>query len=229
MKPIRLLLTTALITVITAGAYAQNTFFPTRAGTVLLYANNNANGRAESHSRQTIKNVEGSGNNMTISYVYESLDKNKNPLKPPTEIPCTVIIKDGTVNLDMSQMVAGQLQGQQLKAEITGVPMELPSNLQPGQTLKDAEVTLTIDMGVMKMITVIKMTDGKCLAIEDLTVPAGTFNCRKITQTVTTTVLGRNITTTTVSWYALGIGTVKTESYDNKNKLQNSTVLVEIK
>jgi hypothetical protein len=87
---------------------------------------------------------------------------------------------------------------------------------------------MTIDMVITKMRTVMKMTDGKCLAIESVTVPAGTFTCHKITQTVSTTVMRRDVVTRTVSWYAPGIGTVKTETYDNKDKLQSSMELVQV-
>jgi len=221
--------TIALTVIMVAGVHAQNTFFTSKAGTVLIYANYNAKGKAESHSQLTIKGVEGSGSNMTISYLMESLDKNRKSLNPPMEIPCTVVIKDDVLYLDMNQMFAGQMKDQQLKMEITGVPVELPGNMEPGQSLKDAEMTMTLDMGIMKMKTVIKMTDGKCLAIEDVTVPAGTFKCHKITQTVTTTVIRKDVMSRTISWYAPNIGTVKTETYDAKNNLSGSMELVEMK
>ena len=229
MKRIKFFVTTILAVSIATGSYAQNTFFPTKAGTVLTYVNNDAKGKTTNYSRMTIKNVEGSGNNMTISYVMENLDKNRKSLTdPPMEIPCTVIIKDGVVILDMNQMFTDQMKDPQIKMEITGVPMELPGNMQPGQSLKDAEMTMTLDMGVMKLSTVMKMTDGQCLAIEDLKVPAGTFKCHKITQTVTTTVMRRATTSKTISWYAPGIGAIKTETYDAKDKLQSSMELVEM-
>ena len=229
MKKIQLCFIAILAVAMATGAYAQNTFFPSKAGIVLTYVQKNAKGKAESHSRTTIKDVEGSGSNMTISYLMESLDKDRKPLNPPVEIPCTVIIKDDVMILDMNQMFVGQMKDMQLKMDITGVPMELPSNMSPGQSLKDADMTMTLDMGIMKMKTVIKMTDGKCLAIEDVTVPAGTFKCHKITQTVTTTIMRKDVVSRTVSWYVIGIGTVKTESYDAKDKLQSSTELIDIK
>ncbi len=229
MKRVKLLLMTAFAITSATGVYAQNTFFPTKAGTVLVYAQKNGKGKVESYSRQTIKDVEGSGSNMAISYVMESLDKNQKPQSnPPVEVPCKVIIKDDVVILDMNQMFAGQQKDQQVKMEITGVPMELPGNMQPGQALKDADMTMTLDMGIMKMKTVIKMTDGKCLAIEDVTVPAGTFKCHKITQTVTTTIMKRDVTAKSISWYAPGVGTVKNESYDDKDKLQSSMELYSV-
>ena len=228
MKMVRIVLIVALVVIVSAGAYAQNTFFPTQAGTVTTYAHKDARGRVESHTRQTVKSVEGSGSNMTISYVFEMLDRNQKPQKTPVELPLTVIVKDDVMILDMNQMFAGQLKDAQLKMEITGVPMELPGNLQPGQTLKDANMTMTVNMGIMKMSTNIKMTDGQCLAIEDVTVEAGTFRSHKITQTVTANVMKVNTVSKTVAWYAPGIGTVKTETYDNRDRLQNTVELISL-
>jgi len=216
------------ILMIASGAYAQDTFFPTKAGMVLVYAQKDAKGKPASYSKLTIKDVEGSGNNMTVSYAVEVLNKDRKPSNPPVEMPCKVVVKDGVMILDMNQMFAGQMKNAQMKVDITGVPMELPVNMQAGQSLKDAEVTMSIDMGIMKMKTTMKMTDGKCLAIEDATVAAGTFKCHKITQTVTTTVMGKTVVSRTLSWYAPGIGTVKTESYNDKDQLQSSQELVEV-
>jgi len=204
----------------------QTMFFPVKEGTVTVYAQKDEKGKIISYSRQTIKNVEGSGKNMTINYLFENLDKDKKIL---TETPCKMIIKNNVMILDMKQFFAGQLKDQQIEVEITGIPMELPTNMQPGQVLKDAEISMSMNMGFTKLKTDVKMTEGKCLAIENVTVAAGTFKCHKITQTITTTVMNRNIQAQVVSWYAPNIGVVKTETYDDKGKLQSLTELVEIK
>ncbi len=212
---------------------AQNTFFPTKAGTIQVYAQKNSKGKIESYSKQTVKDVQGADNNMVISYVMEPLDKDQKSANPPVEIPCKITIKDGVMILDMTEMFANMQKDQQVKdiaqMEITGVPMEIRSDLQPGQSLKDANMSMTMNLGIMKMTTAMNFTEGKCLAIEDITVPAGTFKCHKITQKCTTTVMKRNIVSKTVSWYSVGIGTVKTESYDDKDKLQSNTELVVLK
>jgi len=88
-----------------------------------------------------------------------------------------------------------------VKMEVSGTPMELPKNLQVGQRLKDSNINMTMDLGIMKTTAVVKMTDGRCLAIENVTVSAGKFKCHKITQTVTTTAMGVNSVTRIVSWY----------------------------
>jgi len=222
------LIMTMFVVVIGAGLYAQNNFFPSKTGMVLTYANNDARGNVESYSALTIKDVKGSGRNMTITYGAVTLDKNRRPLKDsPGEQIYQVTIKDNVVIMDMRQLFPAQ--GQKVKVEVTGTPMELPNNLQPGQTLKNSEVTGKMDLGVMKTSTVIKMTEGKCLAIEDVRVPAGTFKCHKITQKFTAAAMGINTITTVISWYAPNVGTVKTETYDDKNNLVSSSVLAELR
>ncbi|MDR2231682.1 MAG: hypothetical protein LBE56_01010 [Tannerella sp.] len=217
-----------LLLAFTATAAAQNTFFPTKEGTVMVTAHKNAKGNAESYSKLTIGKVEGSGANMTVPYVVESLDKNRKPANPPTAVPLKMVIRDGVMIIDMKSMFAEQAGDPEATMEITGVPMELPADMKPGQALKDAEMTMTMDMVIMKMTTTITMTGGKCLAIEEVTVSAGTFTCYKITQTLTTTVMKRNMLGRYVSWYAPGIGAVKTETYDEKDRLQGTTELVEL-
>lgn len=216
---------------ITIEAFAKDTFFSMDVGTVQTYAQKNTKGKIESQWRSIIKDVKTSGNETTISYMYEILDKKGKSQDPPQEMPCKVIIKDDIIYFDMNEAFASMKQNMptnDVKMEITGVPIELISNLQPGQTIKDADMTMSMDLGIMKMKTVVKITDGKCLAIEDVTTPAGTFKCHKITQTSSTTVMGKNMKSTTITWYALGSGMVKTESYDEDNELQNAVELIQV-
>jgi hypothetical protein len=223
------LILTVLILVVGTGLYAQNAFFAVKKGMVLTYAENDAKGKTAGHSVLTIKDVKGSGRNMTITYGVEILDKNRKPLKnSPGEMTYEVVIKDGVVITDINQYVPAELGQAGVSIDISGEPPEIPGNLQPGQKIKDAEITITIDMGFIKMTTLTKFTNQECLAIEDITVPAGTFKCHKITQTMTVTSGKKSQVTTTVSWYAPNIGEIKTETYDAKNKLTGSEVLVEL-
>jgi len=224
----RIIMTLFVITM-GAGLYAQNNFFATKVGTTLTYANKDARGNIESYTILTIKDVKGSGRNMTITYGAKTLDKDRKPSKDaPDEQVFQVVIKDNVVIFDMNQMIPAQMKEQGVKMDITGTPMELPNNLQPGQALKDSVLTMTMDLGIMKMSSTVK-SEGKCVAIEDVRVPAGRFKCHKINQKITTTAMGTNAVTTALTWYAPNIGTVKTETYDDKNKLVSSSVLVELK
>ena len=203
-----------------AAASAQSAFFPDKEGLVQVYANKDGKGKTTSYTRQSIRKVEGSGNSFTVSYVAETLDKNMKPLKTPVEIPYTVTVREGVMILDMKTML-GQL-AETGSNEPSGAAVEIPSNLQPGQALKDADMKLSI--GFIKVEAVV--TEGQCLAIEDVTVPAGTFKCHKITQTVNSKAIGIKSAAKTLTWYAPGVGVVKSETYDlKKGKLQSSQEL----
>ena len=220
------ILLVALVATIAAGAQAQSTFFPTKAGTALTYVQNNANGKAESYLRYSINEVEGSGINMSVLYEVEVLDKNRKPSNPPVVIPLKTVIEKGIVTFDMKQMFLDRPKDLQADMNITGMPMKLPSDIEPGWVLRNVDVIMTMSTGATKMMT---MTEGKCLAIEEVKVPAGTFRCHKITQIVACTEMNITTTTRVVSWYALGTGIVKTETYNDKDKLQSSMELIELK
>jgi len=225
MKTVQLCLMASLIAAISAGAHAQSFFFPSKAGMVLTYVQNDAKEKAVSYTLLTIKNVEGSGDNVTITYVGQALDKNRKQVgDTPIEIPYTVTISNGVVEWDMKSFAAPGTEG---FIEIEGDKLKLPSTLSPGDKLNDAKFIMTINMG-FKIRTEVSLTDQQCLAIEDVTVPAGVFKCHKVTQTSAATVMRKTTTTKTINWYAPGIGTVKSEVYDSKDKLQSSQLLVEI-
>ena len=226
MNRIKLLAITVFVAITTV-IYAQNPFFSTKAGTVLIYEKKDGKGQIEDYSRQTIKTVESSGRNMTISYLYESMDKDRKVL---VEIPCKMLIKNDVMIFDLKHVLGGRLKDPKVKIEsAAGTPMELPNDLKVGQSLKDAKIIISVSKGFFSAKLDISMTDGKCTAIENITVPAGTFQCHKITQNVTTVSMGKTTLTRAVSWYAPNIGVVKTETYTDKNQLQSRRELIEIK
>jgi hypothetical protein len=221
------LVTIAAFVAISAGIYAQTPFFATKAGTVLIYEKKDGKGQIEDYSRQTINKVESSGRNMTISYLFESMDKDKKVL---VEIPCKMLIKNDVMIFDLKHVLGGRLKDPKVKIEsATGTPMELPNNLKIGQSLKDAKIIISVSKGILSMKLDVSMTDGKCVAIENVTVPAGTFQCHKITQNVTTVSMGKTTRTQVVAWYAPNIGVMKSETYTDKNQLQSRRELIAIK
>ena len=218
MKKTVILLILVLITF--TGVSAQNIFFATKQGMILEYANLNNKGKVDTYTRLTIQDVEGTGNNLTINYLSSVLDKNRKPSKT-IDIPYSVSIVNGTVELDMKMYAAPETAS---FLTMEGDNIRIPSTLSPGDKLEDVNFILTVNM-VIRIRTEIAITDHECLSIEEITVPAGTFNCYKVTQTSAATVLRKTVTTKTITWYAPGIGSVKSENYNEKGQLQNSTVL----
>jgi hypothetical protein len=206
---------------------AQNIFFPTQPGTVLLYQQTDENGKITGYTRYTVTSVTGSGNNMTVYYLLENMDENR---QVTLEFPGKTHIRDGRIIFDIEQMIAPYLQssGLGLEAEFSGTFMEIPTDFSPGQRFDDTEGTIRIGRGILGMRVRMSVTDAKCIKIEDVTVPAGTFNSHKITQTINNTVLLRTTSVRLISWYVHNIGTVKNRTYDNRGRLQSVSKLVEI-
>jgi hypothetical protein len=227
MKTTKLLLVTILV-VIATGLNAENIFFPTKEGAVLTFVQKDGSGTITGYTRQTITKVEGSSDNMTISYVYESMDENKNVV---VSVLCEMVVKDAMTIFDKKHVFIGQLKSSNEKiVDVTGTPLKFPNNLAVGQSISDAHLNMTLRKGIITVHVTVDMTNGKCVATEIIKTPAGTFNSLKITQDIATAIsIASTDHTHAISWGTAGIGIVKSDTYNSDGSLKNSLELIEIK
>ncbi len=221
MKALFKLFVTVVLTawLIPATGHAQNPFFPGKEGIVLTYANMDKKGKPTGYVRYTITKVAGTDAlNFEVTYDTESLDKKK---KVELKLPATVRVKNGTVYLDPSAGAGKLMEG----VTITGTGAIIPVTLEEGMKLDDSDVT--IKMGTMTVVSS-KMTDTKVVAKEELTTPAGTFECYKVQSQVSGKAMGFKTESTVYNWYARNIGMIRTETYDKKGKLASSGELIEM-
>jgi len=225
----KLLLITAII-LCAIVLKAQETFFPTKEGTVLIYKTFDKKDKLTSTIQYTIKHVTISGSNIDITYQCESIDP-KDKLVFKEDI--TIHQKGDKLYIDMSNFInkAAFQQNGEIPAniEVTGNNMEIPLNPQPGDVLPDASVAMALKMGFINMKVSADVTNRKVEAIEDITVKGGTFKSYKFSSDINSVAMGIKVKAKSTEWYAKGIGTVKSESYDKEGKLQSHTELVEIK
>jgi hypothetical protein len=209
---------------------AQDSFFPTKEGMVLTYKSFDKKDKLSGITKYTIEKVNISGSDIDFTYLCESLD-NKEKLVFKEEI--TVHQKGDVMYIDMGNFLnkaAFQQDGEMpAEVEVKGNNMEIPMNPTPGQTLPDATIEMALKMGFMNMKMSADVTNRKVEAIEDITVTGGSFKCYKFSSDVNTVAMGIKVQAKTTEWFAKGIGTVKTESYDKKGNLSGRTELVEIK
>jgi hypothetical protein len=228
MKKIILLIFSALV--LTANLSSQSIFFSTQEGQTLLYVSMNKKGKINGYTHKTISRVTGSENNFSIDYIVQMLDKNKKPRSKNSELPYTINFADNVLDLHKKSFV---VPGRKTLVEITNDALYLPPAPNPGDKMEDLKMTMVFTTRSMKITSNMVVTGRECLAIEEVTVPAGKFKSHKLTKT-NTTVITRNdepfrtIAGTVVSWHAPGIGIVKSESYDKNGKLKSSTVLQSI-
>ena len=203
---------------------AHDSYCPSKVGMTLTYAHTSYGAYGgTTYSTQTVKDVKSSGNNMTVTLATSTLDKNRKPGSSHTH---KQTVKNGVMVMDPNQMMAELQSGSAM--DFKGEPIELPNDIKPGQSFKIPEINMTTDVGAEKVKGVMKF-EGKCVAIEDVKVPAGTFKCRKISLKATATAMGMTTVMTSVMWEAPNIGHVKSEHHHDKIGLLSRSELVEIK
>ena len=209
---------------------AQETFFPTKEGTVLIYKTFDKKEKVTGKLIYTIKQVKVNGDNMDITYQYESIDP-KDKLVFKEDI--TIHKKGDKLYLDMGNFInkgAFQQNGEiPTTIEVKGNDMEIPSNPKPGDILPNANIEMSMKMGFVNMKMSAQLSNRRVEVVEDITVKAGTFKSYKFTSIVNASAMGIKTEANIVEWYSKGVGIVKTENYDKNGKLQSYTELVELK
>ncbi|MDP4184223.1 MAG: hypothetical protein Q8862_03555 [Bacteroidota bacterium] len=209
---------------------AEDIFFPTKVGTVLVYKMFDKKDKETNMMKYTITHLNTIGNDMDITYLCESFDP-KEKLIFKEEI--TIHKKGDKLYFDMSKFInkAAFQQNGEIPADIqiTGNNMEVPSNPQPGDVLPDANVVMAMKLGIINMKMTADVTNRKVEAVEDITVKGGTFKCYKFSSDVNSSAMGLKMKSKNIEWYAKGIGMVKNESYDKNNNLQSHMELIEVK
>ncbi len=224
------LLFAALLFFAAAAGAQHNVFFPTKQGTVQTFAQKDGKGKTTGYTRQSIDNVAGGADDLTVDYTCEVLDAKMNLTSEYSKFKCSMHIVDGLVAFDLKDFAAPIIATSNgMKVEVTGVPQQLAGNLKPGDKIKDANVLVSIDAGFMKIKSSIAITNAECVGVEDVTTPAGTFSCCKVVQDQNTTAMGMSIKGRSTAWYAHGVGMVKCESYDDKGKLVSVNELFSVK
>ena len=155
--------------------------------------------------------VAGKGDDFTIKQKAQLYIGGAALTKP---IETVTTVKGGDVLFDFG--------GIAIAAE--GGGFVLPKNLEVGMELPTGEVTVEM-LGIKSKQDI---TSHKVVAKEELTVPAGTYDCYVVERQFTAKVLGMKTNGSMKTWYARGIGAVRMDNYDKKGKVTSSQVLKEV-
>lgn len=203
-------------------------YYNYKKGAVLGYQNFDGKGKLTGSSRLTFIDTYRDGNAYFYKVRNETTSESSKEQPKPMEY--LMRCENGEFFVDMSSMMDPSMAGTfGVDIKVTSSELTYPSSLSVGQTLPDANYTISSgSQGVTILSMTIDVTNRTVAAQESVTVPAGTFDCFKITYNVDTKMLFK-INATAAAWMTKGGGMVKTESYDKKGKLTSSMVLSEIK
>jgi hypothetical protein len=200
-------------------------YAPVKEGSEMEYKNYTDNNKLTGTNRSKVVAVRKTASGQEVEIKTESFDKKDKPVGSSNYV---VSCEGGNFSVDMRTMITQEQMESFKDAKVTieADKLDIPSNPQAGQALKNGTVKMTtVSEGspiVMKLT--INVSNRKVAAIEDVTVPAGTFKCVKITYDVESKLLF-TVKSKGVEWYAKEVGLVKSESYSTKDKLQAYTVL----
>lgn len=141
-----------------------------------------------------------------------------------TEIVCEA----GVFKMSMEQfMNSEQMQSMQsMDVEIDASDIEYPTAPKVGEVLPDASIAIKASTnGITTMNIQTKIVDRKIESEEEITTPAGTFNCLLITQTTNTKFGFIDKNFPSKDWYLPGFGVVRTETYKENGKLIGYSLL----
>jgi hypothetical protein len=225
MKRVLVILVAALFAV---NGFSQNcgVYHPTKVGTTLTYTYYEKPNKPDKTCEMSIKNSENTAKGLKLSVDGVVKEKNgKEALKYSYVAWC-----DGeTFYIDMKSMLTTINVGQDLSTyKIESTDLQFPKTLVAGQKLPDAALTLTIDGPVKTGITT-NIVNRKVEGFESVTTSAGTFDCVKISYDYNSKVMFIKTNGRAVEWFALNVGTVKSETYDSRGKLLGTNLLTGLK
>lgn len=201
-----------------------------KEGTSATMTSYNDDGKVTGSTKTLYTKVNKTTTGASVTAQQESFDKKG---KPSSKSEYTINCEGGVLKFDMKMMIPQQQQESYKDMEMTmdGTNLEFPASMEPGTTLKDANVTIKVTSNGMPMPMMnmsIKITDRKVEAKESVTTAAGTFECYRISENFETKTMF-SIKGKSVNWFSYEVGTVKTESYKEKGKLVGKTELTELK
>jgi hypothetical protein len=203
-------------------------FYPMKEGAYVEMKSYDEKNKLTGTVKNTVIKKEVMGNNVTAVVDVKSYDdKDKLTFTNQIEMSC----KDGVFYIDMKNFMDPQSTEsmKDMQVSMQSENLEIPSNMQPGLMLKDGSLTMSIETGAMKMAGLtIRIINRKVEAIENVTCPAGSYSCYKISQDIETKTMFKN-TTKSVTWYAKDVGAVRSETYNSKGKLMGYSVLTDYK
>ncbi|MGV6860873.1 MAG: TapB family protein [Putridiphycobacter sp.] len=197
-------------------------YFPLNKGSKRVYNEYDKKDKLESISTmevRDVKHLEGK-----VEYVLDVKSESAKPKKDEQPFKKTLyyFCENGVLSVDMSDLVPEEYKD--MDVEVTQKELQIPSKLEKGMALKDAELNILISGMQMMHVDIV---DRKVEGFESITTPAGTFNCALITYTSKSKFAFMTVEAKSKTWLSPEVGEVMYEGYDKNGKKMNSKKLVE--
>jgi hypothetical protein len=222
-----------LISFISYETHSQcNTYFNFKEGAEYEMTHYSGKDKVTGKSLSQILSVEDNGGILTALIKGTAFDKKGEEI---TSMNFEYICDEGVLKMDMNKFIPKDMFGSDadIEFEMEGDYLEFPKSLEIGQSLKDGmingKMTMEGNPAMANMALSVKIFNRKVEAREDITTPAGSFNCYKISYDMesSTKVMGMNnkVDMKGIDYVSEGVGVIKTESYNKKGNLSSYSLL----
>jgi len=187
-------------------------YYPQTEGAKLEYTSYDGKDKVTGSSVQTIKNVVNEAGTNSATIEVQVFDKKGKDIGTKAyEVKC----ENGVYSVDMKSFMdpATMAAYEEMEVKVNSNNLQIPSHLEAGDVLDDGKLEITVyseGMRLMGMST--EITQRKVEGKEQITTDAGTFDCYKITYTITTKTMF-SVRVEAAEWIAENVGTVKNETY----------------
>lgn len=235
MKRLPMILMLLITTALAGHAQCSNPFYTLEEGHHYEVETYNGKDKLQTKVIYTITDVAEAGDAYEATLNTKTQDrKGKDLGSGDVVIRC----RDGQLEMDMQRLLNSMKQMQNtegMEVDVQGDHLIIPASLSVGDMLPESTTTVNMKMaetnvGMSTMDFNIK--NRKVAAQEEVTTPAGTFNCYKITYDMDMEVkvmgMGRTTNLSGAEWIAEGVGMVRNEQYDKKGKLNSYSVLTRV-
>lgn len=103
-----------------------------------------------------------------------------------------------------------------------------PMDFEPGKTYDGGTMKIKATVQGMEVTMNLSMENRQAVGKESITVPAGTFECIKVTEEMVIQVMGQDQVSEMTSWYAPGTGLVKQFTSSMNGMVTNTMELTKI-
>lgn len=229
MKRILSILITLIFSTTLAFSQDCTLYIPGEVGTELHYQTTDRKGKVEgSYIHKMIAKTESGGQTT-----FEMLQTFMDPKSPDTILMQDTIrfrCKDNVFYIDMDKFLnQNQMEAfKGMEVKVVSEDLMYPPKLTPGMKLKDGSIQIEMVGGMMNMSLKTDIINRKVEAYETITTPAGNFKCYKITEDIQSKMAFVKTKIHSIAWIVKDIGTIRSESYNKKGKLNGTTELIKI-
>jgi len=193
-------------------------------GRTYTHQNLDKKGKHETTTRCTVNRVEKTDEGLESFVTIDVLDKKGKDLM---RMEHTVRCDGKNLYFDVSNFISAMQEAVgEMDISMNADFLAFPQNINVGDKLEEG--TADVELGSSGMGISVRIYDREVLAKEDVTTPAGTFECYKIAYKLEYNMGFMSIYASAIEWWNEEYLIVKAETFKKNGKLVSSNILESI-